>query len=156
MRRILLIALAVASLGGCATVTRGTTNNVQIVSEPNGASARTSFGHQCTTPCTLSVSRKDEFSVVVSAPGYEEQRVDVKTKLAGTGAAGFAGNIVAGGVVGMVVDASTGATLEHSPNPITVKLRPLAAAAAPAVRMPAERRAKPKAPAPQAEPAPVS
>jgi hypothetical protein len=154
MRRILLIALAVASLGGCATVTRGTTNNVQIVSEPNGASARTSFGHQCTTPCTLSVSRKDEFSVVVSAPGYEEQRVDVKTKLAGTGAAGFAGNIVAGGVVGMVVDASTGATLEHSPNPITVKLRPLAAA--PAVRMPAERRAKPKAPAPQAEPAPVS
>jgi hypothetical protein len=80
----------------------------------------------------------------------------MKTKLAGTGAAGFAGNIVAGGVVGMVVDASTGATLEHSPNPITVKLRPLAAAAAPAVRMPAERRAKSKAPAPQAEPAPVS
>ena len=92
--------------------------------------------------------------MVVSAPGYEEQRVDVKTKLAGTGAAGFAGNIVAGGVVGMVVDASTGATLEHSPNPVSVMLRPLAAA--PAVRLPAQRRAKPKAPAPKAEPAPVS
>ena len=137
MRQIILIALAAASLGGCATVTRGTTNKVQIVSEPNGASARTSFGHQCTTPCTLSVSRKDEFSVVVSAPGYEEQRVDVKTQLAGTGAAGFAGNIVAGGVVGMVVDASTGATLEHSPNPVSVTLRPLAPA--PTVRVPARR-----------------
>lgn len=152
MRHIIIITLAVASLGGCATVTRGTTNKVQIVSEPNGASARTSFGHQCTTPCTLSVSRKDEFSVVVSAPGYEEQRVDVKTQLAGTGAAGFAGNLVAGGVVGMVVDASTGATLEHSPNPVSVMLRPLAPVVAP--RVPAQRRV-PKAPKPQATPAPA-
>ena len=141
MRQIIFIALAAASLGGCATVTRGTTNQVQIVSEPAGASARTSFGHQCNTPCTLSVSRKDEFSVLISAPGYEEQRVDVKTQLAGTGAAGFAGNIVAGGVVGMVVDASTGATLEHSPNPVTVTLRPLAPPPAPA-----QRRTKPRAP----------
>lgn len=125
MRQVVYIALAAASLGGCATVTRGTTNQVQIVSEPSGANARTSLGHQCATPCTVSVSRKDEFSVTVSAPGYEEQRVDVKTQLAGTGAAGFAGNIVAGGVVGMVVDASTGATLEHSPNPVNVTLRPL-------------------------------
>ena len=149
MRQIIFIALAAARLGGCATVTRGTTNQVQIVSEPAGASARTSFGHQCNTPCTLSVSRKDEFSVLISAPGYEEQRVDVKTQLAGTGAAGFAGNIVAGGVVGMVVDASTGATLEHSPNPVTVSLRPLAPA--PVQRVPTQRRA-PKAPAPQAAP----
>lgn len=149
MRQIIFIALAAASLGGCATVTRGTTNQVQIVSEPAGASARTSFGHQCNTPCTLSVSRKDEFSVLISAPGYEEQRVDVKTQLAGTGAAGFAGNIVAGGVVGMVVDASKGATLEHSPNPVTVSLRPLAPA--PVQRVPTQRRA-PKAPAPQAAP----
>jgi hypothetical protein len=80
--------------------------------------------------------------------------VDVKTRLAGTGAAGFAGNIVAGGVVGMVVDASTGATLEHSPNPVTVILRPLAPA--PVQRVPAPRRLKPKAPAPQAQQAPVS
>ena len=144
MRQIIFIALAAASLGSCATVTRGTTSQVQIVSEPAGANARTSFGHQCNTPCTLSVSRKDEFSVLISAPGYEEQRVDVKTQLAGTGAAGFAGNIVAGGVVGMVVDASTGATLEHSPNPVTVTLRPLPPAPAPHV--PAKRRAKPKAP----------
>ena len=149
MRQIIFIALAAASLGGFATVTRGTTNQVQIVSEPAGASARTSFGHQCNTPCTLSVSRKDEFSVLISAPGYEEQRVDVKTQLAGTGAAGFAGNIVAGGVVGMVVDASKGATLEHSPNPVTVSLRPLAPA--PVQRVPTQRRA-PKAPAPQAAP----
>lgn len=144
MRQIIFFALTAASLGGCATVTRGTTNQVQIVSEPAGANARTSFGHQCTTPCTLSVSRKDEFSVVVSAPGYEEQRVDVKTQLAGKGAAGFAGNIVAGGIVGMVVDASTGATLEHSPNPVSVTLRPLAPAPAP--RIPAQRRPRASAP----------
>jgi len=40
-------------------------------------------------------------------------------------AAGFAGNIVLGGAVGMVVDASTGATLEHVPNPVTATLIPM-------------------------------
>ena len=41
------------------------------------------------------------------------------------GAAGFAGNIILGGVVGMAADAATGATLEHFPNPVTVTLTPL-------------------------------
>lgn len=145
MRSMILLAVAAASLGGCATVTRGTTTQVQMVSEPNGANARTSLGHQCTTPCTVQVSRKDEFSVLFTAAGYEEQRVEVKTQLAGTGAAGFAGNIVAGGVVGMVVDASTGATLEHVPNPVTVTLRPLAPVARPAPTKP-RRSTQPPAP----------
>lgn len=121
-----IICLAGVSLAGCATVTRGTTNQVQIVSEPSGASVRTSMGHQCVTPCTISVSRKDEFVVSYSMPGYEDAQVQVKTGIAGSGAAGFAGNLVLGGVVGMGVDAATGATLEHVPNPVSVTLRPVA------------------------------
>lgn len=105
-------------LAGCATVTRGTTNQVQITSEPTGAEVRTSLNHTCTTPCTLTVERKSEFSVVYNLAGYKEQVVEVKTALAGAGAAGFAGNVIVGGVVGMGVDAVTGATLEHIPNPV--------------------------------------
>jgi hypothetical protein len=49
----------------------------------------------------------------------------VGTRIAAGGAAGFAGNVLVGGVVGMAVDASTGATLEHYPNPVMLTLVPL-------------------------------
>lgn len=49
----------------------------------------------------------------------------VKTQLANAGAAGFAGNVIVGGVVGMAVDAASGATNEHCPNPVAVTLRRL-------------------------------
>jgi hypothetical protein len=126
MRAVFLSGVAVValSLAGCATVTRGTTNQVQFVSEPSGAEVRTSLQQSCTTPCTLSFSRKDEFNVTFSRPGYQSETVFVRTQVAGAGAAGFAGNLVVGGVVGMGVDAATGSTLEHVPNPVSVTLRP--------------------------------
>ncbi len=124
MHRFLLLP-ALAVLAGCASMTRGTQSQVQITSSPPGAEVRTSLGHACVTPCTLQFSRKDEFSVVVAKAGYETQEVPVRTQLANAGVAGFAGNVVMGGVVGMVVDASTGATNEHCPNPVAVTLRQL-------------------------------
>ena len=72
------------------------------------------------------MQRKDEFSITIAKPGYEPQTVPVMTRVAGAGVAGFAGNVLVGGVVGMGVDAVTGATLEHYPNPVSVALRPLA------------------------------
>ncbi|MGE3248482.1 MAG: PEGA domain-containing protein [Beijerinckiaceae bacterium] len=141
MRSILLAACLAAglsvSLAGCATVTRGTTNQIQIVSEPQGAQVRTSLNQVCVTPCTLQVSRKDEFSVTFSKPGYLDQTIAVKTQLAGAGAAGFAGNVLVGGVVGMGVDAYTGATLLHVPNPVQAILQP---AEQPRMAPPPQRR----------------
>jgi hypothetical protein len=125
-----IVAMAVAAvftLGGCATITRGTTDQLQITSDPPDAMARTSLGHSCVTPCTLTISRKDEFNVVISKPGYQDETVEVKTQVAGAGAAGFAGNVLLGGVVGMGADVATGATLEHIPNPVSVVLMPLPA-----------------------------
>jgi hypothetical protein len=124
MRIWVLVALAFLA-GSCASVTRGTTTQVQINSNPPEATARTSMGHTCITPCTLQFGRKDEFSVIFTKQGYHSVEIPVRTQLAGSGAAGFAGNVLLGGVVGMVVDASTGATLEHFPNPVSANLIPL-------------------------------
>jgi hypothetical protein len=144
MKKLFAVAAATvlaSLLGGCATVTRGTTNQIQIDSEPAGAAVRTSLNQTCTTPCTIQVSRKDEFTVIFSKPGFVDERVDVKTQIAGAGAAGFAGNVILGGVVGMGVDAATGATYEHVPNPVRAVLQPeRPAAAPPAVR---NRRGRP-------------
>jgi hypothetical protein len=101
------------------------TDQVQIVSDPANVEARTSMGHACTTPCTLQFNRKDEFVVTASKPGYHSVEMPVTTRIAGSGAAGFAGNVLIGGVVGMAVDVASGATLEHYPNPVVLKMVPL-------------------------------
>lgn len=123
--RILMIAALALLVTGCASITRGTTDQVQIQSQPSGAEAHTSMGHTCVTPCSLQFSRKDEFVVTVSKPGFHSVEIPVKSQVGGAGAAGFAGNVVLGGVVGMGVDAATGATLEHFPNPVIATLEPV-------------------------------
>jgi heme A synthase len=45
------------------------------------------------------VSRKSEFIVTFEKEGYQSQQVPVATKVAGAGVAGFAGNLVVGGIV---------------------------------------------------------
>src|ERR687894_594749 len=110
---ILALVAGSLSLGACATVTRGTTEQITFDSQPPAA-MRTSTGLTCpTTPCTLEVSRKSEFVATFSKEGYESQDVMVQTRVAGSGVAGFAGNVLIGGVIGMGVDAATGSTLEH-------------------------------------------
>src|SRR5262249_16617026 len=89
----------------CATVTTGTTDQIQIISSPSDAQVTTSIGNACpSTPCTFEVSRKSEFTITVRKEGYEEASIPVSTRIAGTGAAGFAGNLIAGGIVGMAAD----------------------------------------------------
>ena len=91
-----------------------------------GAQIATSIGLTCSTsPCLLEVSRKKEFTVTVTKEGYEEQTVHVGTVVAPGGVAGMAGNVLVGGVVGMGVDAVSGATLDHIPNPVLVELVPI-------------------------------
>jgi len=132
--KLLILGALGLTLAGCATVTRGTTDQVNVLSEPSGAQAISSTGLICPmTPCTWEISSKIEFAVTVSKQGYQTQQVQVASQLAGAGAAGFAGNALLGGLIGMGVDASTGATLEHVPNPVIVTLQPLNAG----------RRAKP-------------
>lgn len=125
MLRTFAILVCGVTLSACATITRGTTDQVQINSNPPEAQVRTSMGFTCVTPCTLQAGRKDEFTVVITKPGYHTDEIPVTTRVAPGGAAGFAGNIILGGVVGMAADAATGATLEHFPNPVTVTLVPL-------------------------------
>lgn len=123
MRILGAMALAVLC-AGCASITRGTTDQVQILSVPEGAEAHTSMGPGCTTPCTLTFGRKDEFSVTVSKPGYQPQTVPVGTRVGVAGGAGIAGNVIFGGLIGIGIDAYNGAELEHFPNPVSVELLP--------------------------------
>jgi hypothetical protein len=123
-----LLCVGLSSLGACATITRGTTQQVTVESSPPGAAVRTTTGFTCeATPCTFKMPRKEGFNVTISKDGYKPATVTVESKVAGGGAAGFAGNIIAGGVIGMGVDATSGAMQDLVPNPVSVTLEPVAA-----------------------------
>ena len=113
-------------LGGCATVTRGTSEMVEVTSDPPGAAVTTSIDKTCKpTPCSIEAPRKTEFAVTISKPGYVSQTVEVKAKLSAKGAIPMAGNMaLPGGTLGLVTDVVTGAGLDHEPNPVSVKLQP--------------------------------
>jgi hypothetical protein len=94
--------------------------------DPSDATIRTSLGHSCpTSPCTVEVSRKSEFTAYAEKAGYKPGSHYLGTKMSGGGAAGMAGNILIGGVIGVGVDAVSGATLDHFPNLAHIMLEPV-------------------------------
>lgn len=141
--RILGVLAACAMLGGCASVARGTTETISVESTPPGAEAIISGLDNpmtCMTPCAVVAKRNADISVTIQKSDYEPQVVQLTKEIPAAGAAGFAGNLLLGGVVGMGVDAVTGAATDHKPNPVIVTLQPRAA------RPPPPRRPKPAAP----------
>ena len=132
--RVLGVATLCVALGGCASVTRGWDEQIAISSTPAGVNAvvsGTSYPQPCVTPCSIKVKRSDDISIAFEKEGYEPQVVNLTKEVAGTGAAGFAGNILLGGGVGMIVDGVSGAALDHKPNPVIVTMQPVAAPALP-------------------------
>lgn len=124
MRQIKLAVVIVAGLlaSGCATVTRGTTQAWTVNSTPSGAVASLSNGERCDTPCTLTLKRKYAFAVEVCKAGYQTVNTNVVSGISGAGATGMAGNVLVGGLIGIGVDAATGATKDLTPSPLVIQL----------------------------------
>lgn len=116
-----LVLLAVMG-SGCATITRGRSQAWTVDSTPSGATVSLSNGERCETPCTLKLRRKYPFTVEICKVGYHTVSTTVQSQISGAGAAGMAGNVLIGGVIGAGVDAGTGATKDLKPNPLTVQL----------------------------------
>jgi hypothetical protein len=118
-----LALVAIMFLANCATITRGSDDVLEIKTEPAGAQVQTSNGFSCSsTPCAIKMPRRSEFVVDITKAGCRPIEVNVTHKTADAGAAGVAGNILVGGIIGLGVDAATGASQDLVPNPVEVKL----------------------------------
>jgi hypothetical protein len=128
------IALAAIAFGlpACATITRGTSQDFKVESSPPGARVTTSNGFVCeSTPCSFRMPRKPGFTATITLDGYATQEILVDSRMAGAGAAGLAGNVLIGGPIGGVVDATSGAMNDLTPNPLVVTLERAPAGARP-------------------------
>ena len=124
---LIAIVLALLVATACTTVTRGSSEAFAIESEPSGAEAKVTDARgttQCATPCSVKVKRRGQLHVVVSKQGFEVVDTHVASSVDGAGAAGMAGNIIIGGLIGAAIDAGSGAMHSHKPNPLHVVLVP--------------------------------
>jgi hypothetical protein len=121
--RVLGVAGLCLALGGCATVTRGANDTWTVNTEPAGAAVKTTNQFFCNaTPCTFKMPRKSEFDVTITKAGFKTWTGHVTHHVSGAGGAGMAGNVILGGIIGIGVDAYSGAMNDLVPNPLTVKL----------------------------------
>src|ERR1700676_2593116 len=141
MRRVIVIAVAGASLAGCSSFSLDAFKStppavqVQLESVPPGAEARTSLGPSCNTPCAVAVAVPEGgFSVIYTLNKFQPAPVPVQ-------------------VVRIPGDFSTPASTTLDPNPVVAELQP--AGPPPKAGRKMLKPKKPKSPksAPGAQPA---
>src|ERR1035437_3990317 len=112
MRRVIVIAVAGASLAGCCSFSLDAfkptppTGQCQLGSMPPGADARTSLGPGCKTPCSVAVAAPDSgFSVTYTLNKFQPATVPVQ-------------------VIHIPGDFTTPASTTIDPNPVVAELQP--------------------------------
>jgi hypothetical protein len=146
MRRVIVIAVAGATLAGCSSFPSldyfkptPPTFQVQLDSVPQGADAKTSLGPGCRTPCSVAVQAPDTgFSVTYTLPKFLPATIPVQ-------------------VLRVPGDFSTPASTTFDPNPVVAELQPAGPPPKPARKMMRPKPKKPKPPkgaAPAASPFP--
>lgn len=96
---------------GCATMIRGTSEQLMITSEPDGAQVKLSDGRSCKTPCQMECKRNQTLILKFSKDGHEDESLTVCPTLAGAGV-----------ILGGLIDYGTGAVYSLQPNPAHVIL----------------------------------
>src|SRR5271155_3698833 len=116
------IAAAGFALSGCATIIQGTTKSVSVSSAPEQGAQCTLVNSEgswfVTTPGTTTVHKtKNDMTIDCTKPGYTPAHMVAASHFGGT----TAGNVIAGGVIGIGIDAASGANYYYD-SPITVNL----------------------------------
>jgi hypothetical protein len=117
---LMALAAGLLALSGCATIVNGTTEKVQLSSEPDGVQATVDGARIVTTPATVEMSRGDQHTITFHKDGYQ----DDTERLTSSESGWVWGNIPFGisGVLFAIADEKSGAAKKLSSNAVTVTL----------------------------------
>jgi len=110
-------------LTGCASIFSGNPSMLNIMTNPENATV-TIKGSQSGekiiqhTPCSISLNKSSDYMVNIELAGYQSDNIIIRREIAGW----FWGNILLGGVIGMVIDYSTNNMWTHAPTAINLDL----------------------------------
>lgn len=119
---LVTIAVIGVSLGGCASIVKGGSQSITITTPPTtGANCMlsSSQGHwTVVSPNVVTVSRsKEDMAVHCSKTGWQDATATIPSNFDGW----TIGNLVFGGLIGVGIDAATGAINEY-PNTFQVPM----------------------------------
>ncbi|HYV58314.1 MAG TPA: hypothetical protein VE911_12245 [Candidatus Nitrosopolaris sp.] len=109
--------------GGCATILVGPSQKISITSEPTGSRATVlPEAIELVTPAEAKLARNRTHTVRFEHEGFRTTMGYLDYRPGGA----VWGNLVLGGVIGMLVDQSSGSAFILEPDPLHVVLLPLA------------------------------
>ena len=118
-----LAALGAFALSGCATITQGAQQSVLFDTSPSGAVCSiTREGNMLyadfTTPRSLQIEKdKDDLVITCDKDGFRKTVIHTNSSFEGW----TMGNLLLGGIIGLGVDAASGAINEY-PSQVVVRL----------------------------------
>ena len=116
-----LLALS-SVVSGCATIVHlGGNEELNVSSEPAGAKVVIDGTERGVTPLATKVERKKDHAVVLTKEGFEENQSRVESHLSWW----VAGNVILGGLVGILVDVLSGGGYTIDPDAVAVTLKPI-------------------------------
>lgn len=121
MRKLSLLFIVLASLftTNCATIISGSKQNIKFASNPANASIFIDEVQVGKTPFETKLERKREYDVMIKLDGYKPY----ETKLTKKFNAWYLGNIILGGIIGLIIDPITGAIYNLTPDQINAQLQ---------------------------------
>ncbi len=111
---LLLCSVLMLSGSGCCTIMSGSTQKIPISSTPAGARITADTGTSITTPGSIVLERKTAHTLVAEYPGSKQQQQQLQPKLNNW----VWGNILIGGVIGLVIDIVSGSVNELQPKEV--------------------------------------
>jgi hypothetical protein len=117
---ILIVSLLVIS-SGCATIIHGTTQDIGITTDPSDADLLVDGSERYKSPTKITLKRKDDHMVEITKDGYQKENINIKSVISGV----VAGNLLAGGLIGIGIDALSGGASRLVPESFDIRLRPL-------------------------------
>ena len=118
-RMNLIVALLSAFLvASCATMVKGTSQRISISSDPPGANITLDSMPAGETPTSVELSCASQHTVKIEKAGYLPQEQTISQTTSGW----LAGNIIAGGLIGVCIDAATGGMYRLTPESISATL----------------------------------
>ena len=111
-KSILTIGIITSSLlTSCATIVSGSKQTVKFNSTPSEAKIFINEVEVGKTPFETKLERKKEHSIVIKLDGYKPYQTTLTRKFN----AWYLGNILFGGIIGLIIDPITGAMYNLTP-----------------------------------------
>ena len=114
MFTLIFCSLIMLISSGCCTIMSGSTQSIPVSSTPPGVKVTADTGTSIVTPGSIVLERKKAHTLVAEYAGHETQQQQLKKKLNNW----VWGNILIGGIIGLVIDMVSGSIDELHPKEV--------------------------------------